>query len=120
MIQRQEYYTIYIKVDNQNRIVDINSDAFLEDTFGWIKIDSGYGDKYHHAQRNYLEKSIFDFYGRANYKFVSSEIVERSSEEKDKELSDNNNQPSQLDKIEAQITYTAMMTNTLLGGESNV
>lgn len=28
--------------------------------------------------------------------------------------SENNNEPTQLDRIEAQITYTAMMTDTLL------
>ncbi len=114
-----DFYNVYIKIDSQNRVVDINSDAFLEDSTGWIKIDSGYGDKYHHAQGNYLEKSVFDFCGCANYKYLSSTIVERSEAEKAEEFNINK-VPTQLDKIEAQITYTAMMTNTLLGGESNV
>lgn len=113
MLKNKEFYTVYIKIDSQNRIIDINSDAFLKDLSDWIEIDSGYGDKYHHAQRNYLENTIFDSYGQANYKFLSSEIIERSEEEKNQELLINN-QPSQLDRIEAQIAYTAMMTDTLL------
>lgn len=51
-------YKVYIKIDDDNNIVAINSSAFLEDPTGWIKIDEGYGDKYHHAQGNYLSSPL--------------------------------------------------------------
>lgn len=44
-----ELYTVYIKIDNASRIIAINSSAFLPSTEDWIEIDSGLGDKYHHA-----------------------------------------------------------------------
>ena len=45
---------VYVKVDNSGYITEINSSAFLSDTTGWTEIDQGQGDKYHHAQGNYL------------------------------------------------------------------
>lgn len=42
-------YIVYIRVDENSSIVEINSDAFLDNIEGYIELDSGYGDKYHHA-----------------------------------------------------------------------
>ena len=64
-------YIVYVKADEQNRIIAINSSAFLTDLTGWMEIDSGYGDKYHHAQGNYFEKPIFDERGICRYKIVT-------------------------------------------------
>ena len=44
-------YKVYVKTDETDRIISVNSDAFLPDTDGWAQIDEGDGDKY---QRNYL------------------------------------------------------------------
>lgn len=63
-----ESYTVYIRTDEQGRITDITSDAFLESTQGWTAIDSGYGDKYHHAQGNYFDKPLCDERGIYRYK----------------------------------------------------
>ena len=46
-------YEVYVQTDDANRIIAINSDAFLPALSGWTKIDEGYGDRYHHAQGNY-------------------------------------------------------------------
>lgn len=73
---------VFIKVNENNEITDINSSIFLADVMGWIQIDSGNGDKYAHAQGNYLEKPIRDEYGRYNYKFIDDVVVEISEEEK--------------------------------------
>ena len=35
-------------------------------------IDEGSGDKYAHAQSNYLEKRIYDDQGRYNYKYIDN------------------------------------------------
>ena len=49
----------------------------------------------------------FDFGSQSNYKIVDSELIYDPIPEPEEE-------PSQLDIIEAQVTYTAMMTDTLL------
>ena len=74
-------YKVYIKTDPQNRITAINSDAFLPDVDGWTEIDSGDGDRYHHAQGNYLPKSLMTMQGIYQYKLVSGKAVERTAEE---------------------------------------
>lgn len=60
-------YIVYIKPDAQNRIGDVNSSAFLTDVDGWREIDSGFGDKYHHAQGNYFSKPLYDERGIKRY-----------------------------------------------------
>lgn len=47
-------YGVYISVREDGAVSAINSDSFLVDTTGWIKIDEGHGDRFHHAQGNYL------------------------------------------------------------------
>ena len=74
-------YTVYIKTDEKNRITDINSSAFISDISEWTKIDSGDGDRYHHAQGNYLPKPITDENGVYRYKFENGAICERSEGE---------------------------------------
>lgn len=74
-------FSVYIKVDDSGRITAVNSDAFLTTFENWVKIAEGYGDKYHHAQGNYLPKSLIDERGIFNFKFVDGEIVERTMEE---------------------------------------
>lgn len=110
-------YIVYIKLDDFNRIISINSNAFLSDTTGWVEIDYGFGDKYHHAQGNYFDKPICNELGIYIYKLEDGKAVERTEAEIEADrqaLSNVEETPSQLDIIEAQVTYTAMMTDTLL------
>ena len=76
-----ENYNVFIRVDDSGRVVGINSSAFLEDTAGWVQIDSGTGDRYHHAQGNYLPKPVYNWSGIPIYKMEMGEIKERSEEE---------------------------------------
>ena len=76
-------YVVYVKVDESNRITAINSSEFLTDVTGWTEIDSGYGDKYHHAQGNYFDKPLCDERGICRYKLVDGKPVERTQEEMD-------------------------------------
>lgn len=80
-------YIVYIRVDENDNIIEINSDAFLDNIEGYIELDSGYGNKYHHAQNNYFSKPLFDERWCSNYKFVSNTVVERTDEEKEIEIS---------------------------------
>ena len=111
-------YIVYVKTNSNGYVTTINSSAFLTDTAGWVEIDSGYGDKYHHAQGNYFSECIVTESGVYRYKMVDGAPVECTAEEiaqQEKAIQETiNSKPSQNDLIEAQIMYTAMMTDTLL------
>lgn len=76
-----DLHRVFALTDERDRILDINSDAFLADSTGWVQIDEGVGDKYHHAQGNYLPGPKYDERGIPRYKLVDSEVVERTPEE---------------------------------------
>lgn len=76
-------YKVYVKVDGANRIVQVNSDAFIatDDLPNWILIDQGHGDKYHHAQGNYFTTPLYNDQGILTKKLVNNEVVDRTEEE---------------------------------------
>lgn len=74
-------YIVYVKTNSDNYITAINSSAFLNNTTDWIEIDSGYGDKYHHAQGNYFDKCIMTETGVWQYKLVDGIPAECTAEE---------------------------------------
>lgn len=79
-------YKVYVKTDEKNRITAINSSAFLSSIDGWLEIDSGYGDKYHHAQGNYFPMPICDNRGIYRYLYTPDGDTlwrERTQEEMD-------------------------------------
>lgn len=107
-------YDVYVKPDEAGRITAINSSAFLSDTDGWVKIDHGVSDKFHHAQGNYFPQPIMDERGIYRYKLVDGKVAERTQEEMDADYTPPEVVPTQLDRIEAQALYTALMTDTLI------
>ena len=112
-------YIVYVKTNDSGHIAAVNSSAFLPDTTGWVEIDSGYGDKYHHAQGNYFPKPIITDGGAYRYKMVDGTPMECTTEEiasQEKALKPVD-EPTQEDRIEAQVMYTALMTGTLLDME---
>ena len=74
-------YVVYVKPNVNSYITAVNSSAFLPDPTGWVEIDSGYGDKYHHAQGNYFPKPIRTMGGAYRYKLVDGVPVECTAEE---------------------------------------
>lgn len=90
-------YIVYVRIDNMDRIISINSSAFLTDTNGWIEIDRGFGDKYHHAQGNYFDQPIIDNRGIYRYKLVDGVAVERTQEEMDADYREPIPEPSETD-----------------------
>ena len=74
-------YTVYIRTDEHGRVTGINSDAFLEDTEGWQPIDSGFGDRYRHAQGNYLPGPLTDADGICRYREEGGAVAERTAAE---------------------------------------
>lgn len=74
-------YIVYVKTNSSGYITAVNSSAFLPDTTSWAEIDSGYSDKYHHAQGNYFPLPIYTEGGAYRYKLVKSKPVECTAEE---------------------------------------
>ena len=74
-------YIVYVKPNENDYITAVNSSEFLTDTTGWVQIDSGNGDKYHHAQGNYFPLPIITLGGAYRYKLVNGKPVECTQEE---------------------------------------
>jgi hypothetical protein len=71
-----ETIKIYIKIDQYGYVIDIQSSIFLQDTYGWIMIDEGHGDKYAHGQSQYLRKALMNELGMYNYKYTNGKLIE--------------------------------------------
>lgn len=107
-------YKVYVSLQD-GYITSINSEIFLseKEIQTMTEIDKGQGDKYAHAQSQYLEKGLVDERGRYNYKLVEGKVVEVVEEEKPT-IKEPEQQATAQDRIEAQVMYTALMTDTLL------
>lgn len=78
-------YGVYARLDARRQIVEINSDYYLGDTAGYVKIDEGTTERYKEAATQYLSEGVLGFNGRVqtpNYKFINGSVVERTYEEK--------------------------------------
>ena len=114
-----ELYIVFVKVGDEKRITAINSSAFLPDTTGWAEIDSGYGDKYHHAQGNYFPQPIIDERGIYRYKLVDGKPVERTQEEMDADYVVPEVRPSTEERVNALENTTddiILMMAEIIGG----
>ena len=110
---------VYAKADEDGRVIAINSDAFLTDTSGWIEIDHGTGDKYHHAQGNYLTGPLMDWRGVYRYKLSGGAVVERTKEEMDADYTPPEQRPTTEQRVDALETTTddiILMMAELIGG----
>jgi hypothetical protein len=65
---------VYIKVNENNEIVEVGSSIFIKDLIGWIEIDSGFGDKFAHAQTQYFDNPLINDEGGYNYRYINGEI----------------------------------------------
>lgn len=74
-------YIVYVRPNDAGHIAAVNSSEFLQDTTGWVEIDRGAGDKYHHAQNNYFDQPIRTESGVYRYKLVDGKPVECTAEE---------------------------------------
>ena len=112
-------YIVYVRADGEGRITAVNSSAFLADTIGWTEIDSGYGDKYHHAQGNYFPQPIMDERGIYRYKLENGKPIERTASEMDADYTPTKIKPTTEQRVEALETTTddiILMMADLIGG----
>ena len=96
-------YKVYVSLQN-GYITSINSEIFLsqEEMNAMTEIDQGQGDKYAHAQSQYLEKGLVDEQGRYNYKFVEGKVVEIAEGDKPTPTAPKK-EPTEQEKINAQL-----------------
>lgn len=73
---------VLVQTDEAGRVTAINSDAFVSGD-GWTAIDEGVGDRYRHAQNNYLLKPLTDERGVYRYKRVDGLVAQRTQAEMD-------------------------------------
>lgn len=59
---------VYVKTDDEGFITDIDSDIFIDNLDGWLKIDEGEGDRFAHAQSQYYDMPLIDEFGHYKYK----------------------------------------------------
>ena len=64
---------VYVKPNEHGYITAVDSSAFLTDITGWVEIDRGKGDRFHHAQNNYFYKPIETDGGAYRYRLVSGQ-----------------------------------------------
>ncbi|MHC1722733.1 MAG: hypothetical protein AB9836_05960 [Aminipila sp.] len=108
-------YKVYIKIDSKNKVIAVNSSEFIPDITGWIKIDEGQGDKYHHAQGNYLNKPLINLDRTHNYIYENNAVRETTEAEKATELASfPAPQPTPEEKLRADIEYLSAMTGVTL------
>ena len=96
-------YKVYVSLQDEY-ITSINSEIFLsqEEIDTMTEIDKGQGDKYAHAQSQYLEKGLVDEQGRYNYKFVEGKVVE-VAEGDNPTIEEPKAVPTEQEKINAQL-----------------
>lgn len=110
---------VYILLDEKERIVRIEGEYSLPaDLTGWTLIEEGAPcDRLNLAQSHYLDGGLYTMQGIPRYKYNGGACVLRSEAEiaADRDALPRP-KPSQLDRVEAQVTYTAMMTDTTMEG----
>lgn len=112
-------YIVYVRADDAGRITAINSSAFIVDVTDWVQIDSGYGDRFHHAQGNYLPGPLYNERGICRYKLVDGKPVERTQEEMDADYTPTEIKPTTEQRVDALETTTddiILMMAELIGG----
>lgn len=109
-------YTVYVKTDANGHITAVNSSEFLTDTSGWTEIDRGRGDKYHHAQRNFLPLPILTDGGVYRYKLADGAAVECTEAELTEQGRDHPQIPelSHADRIEKLELQNEMLLQCVL------
>lgn len=73
-------YKVYAQVDAAGRVTALNSSAFLTSSSGWVLLDEGCGDRFQHAQGNYLPQPIRDEQGVCRYRWADGALLPRTEE----------------------------------------
>lgn len=109
-------YKVYVSLQD-GYITSINSDIFLseEEIQTMTEIDKGQGDKYAHAQGQYLEKGLVDEHGRYNYKYVEGKVVEVAEADKPT-IEEPKAEPTEQERINAQLMLQIAQLKAQMNG----
>lgn len=109
-------YKVYVSLQD-GYITSINSEIFLsqEEIQTMTEIDKGQGDKYAHAQSQYLEKGLVDEQGRYNYKFVEGKVIEVTEGDKPT-IEEPKAVPTEQEKINAQLMLQIAQLKAQMNG----
>ena len=107
---------VYVRTDEAGRVVEMASSIFLTDPAGWTEIGEGEGDRYAHAQGNFLQKPLTDEDGVHNYRLEEGTIRESTEEEKAAErASFPAPEGSETEQLKAQLAALQSQLDALLG-----
>lgn len=115
-------YVVYVRKIAEGYITAVNSSDFLQDPTGWVEIDRGAGDRYHHAQNNYFGQPIRTDSGVYRYKLVDGKPVECTTEEiaaQEAALPKPETKPSlesRVDTLESTTDDMVLMLADIIGG----
>lgn len=73
----EEKIKVFVKINENNEIVEIGSNVFINDLTNWICVDEGYGDRFAHAQSQYLNKPLMNDQGGYSYLLEEGVIKEK-------------------------------------------
>lgn len=109
-------YKVYVSLQD-GYITSINSDIFLseEEIQTMTEVDKGQGDKYAHAQSQYLEKELVDEHGRYNYKYVEGKVIEVAEADKPT-IEEPKAVPTEQEKINAQLMLQIAQLKAQMNG----
>lgn len=113
----EQYNKHYIKVDDQGRIVDGWSDGphSGKDTTEAICINEEGGYQFRLTPGGEENPVLFDHRGVPLYKWENGQVAERSQAELEADRAAIQAPgPTAAERLEAQVAYTAMMTDTLI------
>lgn len=121
-------YGVYVLVDDRLRVLTIGSDVFLteDELEGWVKVDEGEGDRYAHAQNEYLDGPTLTVEGIPRYALVEEDgavsVVQRPEEDiqADIDALPEPETPGDLGDMEREIAELRAVVAAMLGEEAAV
>lgn len=113
-------YIVYVKPNSNGYITAVNSSAFLSDITGWVEIDHGYGDKYHHAQGNYFLKYPWTDNGAYRYKLIDGKAIECTEDEINQQEEYNKTSITNPPNLENRVTALENTVNTTIAEYNTV
>ena len=74
MADGEKTYSVFVRVNADGYLTDIDSDAFITDPSNWFKVDEGRGELYKYARVNYCPAGLVSD-GFHNYRLVDGVVV---------------------------------------------
>ena len=103
-------------VDSAGRVMGYNHNGMAGNS-GWVQVTEEAIRQVAGMEPGTFGNSLMDEQSAARWKLVEGVIVARSTDEMSTDHTPTAETPSQTDKLEAQVMYTALLTDTLLESE---